>query len=649
MSSSEEEEIEDTMEVEASNPQEDGPSTPAAAPTTMAAPTLSKSWSIASAHVPIFTGGKVVPCHMQSASTNMDGNDDQGDNDEEENSATMIPCFLLPVNGDIAVVDAQRGVKLGSVRAGTGSLYSNNDDDDDEGIDADAITAYALSANQKILVTCTQNHLVRQYSCQATTAAATNAKADNHTLDETQPVNNNNPETTSITVQLQKTWGRSGHSLPVTEMEFHSSGVFVATASVDGSVRIWDVRGGHVTHIFRPLAGGSGGGSGRLSVTAIRWLDDISHLVIAIGRDDGSIAIHDLRDQDLKHVVVLRDHLSAITCMDWWWKGTSHDDAEEQQGASKVTYPSMFVTTSRDAVLNFWSIDQSATKQAKSKKAKTKKAKQATNGSKTVSAPVYRREQTIPLYEQVEGMVLLPDQDDDNALIVATAGSKGVVRLWKSYQADDGDISEPILSSEQPASQAYGEARGGYLGLVCMKTTNTTGQQMSSQNQLVVADGEHCLSFLSLDSSAEESLETERTIVGFNDEVLDLKVIPSLVDKASEPSSIVVATNSAQVRIFDLEHFSCHVLDGHTATVLCVDVSPCGRYIATSGKDKKMCIWQTESKKCVATAVGHTEAIGAAALSRKSGRSHEDAFALCTSRAVSLLLRGLTSLFCFAY
>lgn len=622
------------MEVEepSTNPEEDdlselAPAT-ATTPTAMAAPTLSKSWSIASAHVPIYTGGKVVPCHLQvtksssntASTTTTKSNDDNKDTSEEQNDAatTEISCLLLQVNGDIAIVDAERGIKLGSVRTGTVNPYNHNDDDDDDdGIDVDAISAYALSANQKTLVTCTQNQLVRQYTCQATTT--TTSSATGNADDDP----SNQSSTTAVAFQLQKTWGRSGHSLPVTDMQFHSSGVFVASASVDGSVRIWDVRGGHVTHIFRPLAGGSGGGSGRLSATSISWLDDISHLVIAIGRDDGSIAIHDLRDQDMKHVVVLRDHLSAVTCMDWWWKGSSHDDAEDQQ---HQRYPSMFVTTSRDAVLNFWSIDKhlsSTNKQnAKAKKGKNKKSKQATD-PKAITVPVYRREQTIPLYEQVEGMAILPDEDDDDsAIIVATAGSKGVVRLWKAYQADDGDISGPVLSAEQTTAQEYGEARGGYLGLSHMKSTtnsSNSGEGSVHQNQLVVADGEHCLSFLSLDTSADEALETARTIVGFNDEILDLRVIPSL-EKAAEPSSIVVATNSAQVRIFDLDNFSCHVLDGHTATVLCVDVSPCGRYIATSGKDKKMCIWHTESKKCVATAVGHTEAIGATALSKKAGR-----------------------------
>jgi U3 small nucleolar RNA-associated protein 13 len=145
------------------------------------------------------------------------------------------------------------------------------------------------------------------------------------------------------------------------------------------------------------------------------------------------------------------------------------------------------------------------------------------------------------------------------------------------------------------------------------------------REQLIVPDAEHNLSFLTVSSDKQmPSLALDRTIVGHNDEILDLKVIPSQV-AANESDSetvtrIAVATNSAQVRLFELGSFSCEVLDGHTATVLCVDVSPCGRYLATCGKDKTMRIWHLGSQRCVAVATGHTEAAGAVALSRKGGK-----------------------------
>jgi U3 small nucleolar RNA-associated protein 13 len=543
------------------------------------APTLSKSWAIEHAHVPIFTGGKICPFSLKH---------------EENLESLPVSCLFLPVKGDLAIVDALRGTKLGAIRESSGTLNRRSSaidehEDDDGGLDGDAITAYAFSNTQNILITCTQNHMLQQYTLKLSHDA------------------NDHPKT--VSVALEKTWGRSGHSLPVVDMEFHKSGVFVATASVDGTCRIFDLRGGHVTHIYRPLAGGSGGGSGRLSVTSIRWMDDTSHLVIAIGRDDGSIAIHDLRDKDMKRVVVLRDHLSAVTSMDWWWKSNTGTNREQSS-----FYPSVFVSAGRDAVINLWQLSDKQQSNKKTKKSKNQNSDMADAGG---GAPAYHRARTLPLYEEIEGMVLMPNEHDtneDGCMRIATAGSKGAVRLWMSKLNREGDISALEKIAEQPATQAYGKERGGHLRLGLM---NTQAQNMGMQ--LVVADSEHCLSFLSVSGRQDENLTTERTVVGFNDEVLDLKIIPSAAAN-SEASHIVVATNSAQVRIFDMDTFACHVLDGHTATVLCVDVSPCGRYIATCGKDNRMCLWHTESRKCIATAVGHTLAVGGAALSRKKGR-----------------------------
>jgi U3 small nucleolar RNA-associated protein 13 len=497
---------------------------------------LSKSWSIASAHVPTFSGGKVTHCYTHGGG---------GEREDEEKAFT--PFLLLPVEGDLALVDASRGTKLGTIR-GEDAI----EDGDDEGVDQEAISAYALAHNDQFVMTCTRNHMLRQYSVDTS---------------QNQPI------------KLYKSWGRSGHTLPVTLMEFHPSNIFLATASVDGTVRIWDVRGAYVTHVFRPLAGGEGG-SGRLSVTSLSWRNDVSQLVLAIGRDDGSMAIHDLRQAD--NVTVLRDHLSAVTCMDWW--------GEE-----------FFVSTGRDAILNLWRIVPEEEKKS------SKKKKKETSEEEQSPKVTYRRIQTIPVYEQVEGMVLMPNEQETNDMVLATAGSKGSVRIWKAT-VTPGRTPELSQVQQEPESQAFGDARGGYMGLF-LNQLATLGDDKSSVQELFIAvDAENNLSFLS------SKLTLDRTIVGHNDEILDLKVIPNTSTK------IVVATNSPQIRIFELGNFSCDILDGHTATVLTVEASPCGRYVASCGKDKTMRIWHLDSLKCVGVATGHTEAIGACGLSRQTGR-----------------------------
>lgn len=514
----------------------------AAAPTVTTA-LLSKSWSKTKSHIPTFTGGKVTmakTCHW----------------------------LLLPVQGDLAVVDATVGVQVGTLRGldpvGDGNTNDEDDGDDEEGLDREAITAYALDHTDRMIVTCTRNLLLQQYSLDPITGGTS----------------------------LVKTWCRAGHTLPVTCMSFHLSNVFLATGSVDGTVRIWDTRGAFVTHVFKPFQGGDGGGSGRLSVTAITWKQEMGQLLLAIARDDGSMAIHDLRQDNLNKVIILRDHVSAVTTMEWWGK-------------------EFFLSTGRDSILNLWRIVEIKEKEDHGKK----KGNKVKKSNPLVTPPMeYRRIQSIPVYEQVEGMVILPSHKHPHDLRVATAGGKGIIRLWKASVVT-GQTPQLELALEQPSSQAFGETRGGYMGLVlnhkAMVEEKTNNNTNNKQEKIIAVDAEHNLSFLS------SKLVTTRTIVGHNDEILDLKVLPGDHDHAN---SIVVATNSAQIRIFELDTFSCKVLDGHTATVLCVETSPCGRYIASCGKDKTVRLWRTQDLQCVGIGTGHTEPIGACGLSRKIGR-----------------------------
>ncbi|KAI2501438.1 hypothetical protein MHU86_13028 [Fragilaria crotonensis] len=506
----------------------------------IAAVTLSKSWSVTSAHVPTYTGGKIAHGRARGL-TNGDGGDDDDD---------VTPFLVLPVDGDLALVDARKGTKIRMLRQ---DAVATREDDDDEGMDGDAITAYALSSNDEMIITCSRNQLIRQYSLKHPTEV--------------------------------KTWSKSGHTLPVTLMKFHPSNIFVATASVDGSVRIWDVRGSFVTHVFRPYQGGESGGM--RSVTSLAWKShNVTQLIIAIGREDGSIAIHNLRDEKDENLMVLRDHMGSVTCLDW---SPNNDN--------------FFVSAGRDAVLNLWKLT-TVKDTPKAKKGKKKGSKDATPGP----SKMHQRIHTKPLYEQVEGMVVLKSKSSD--ILVATAGSKGSVRIWSAWWSTDNHSGFECIA-EQPPAQMFGEDKGGYMDL----TLNVRSQDDVSDAHLIVADAEHNLQFLSL--SEDQKLLSTRTIVGHNDEVLDLKLLPNGDDECTRA---VVATNSAQVRLFDLGTFSCEILNGHTATVLCVDVSPCGRYIATCGKDKTMRLWQASTCQCIGLATGHTEAIGATGLSRKIGR-----------------------------
>ena len=103
--------------------------------------------------------------------------------------------------------------------------------------------------------------------------------------------------------------------------------------------------------LLPPLVGGS----------ALTWCPHITQLWLAVARDDGSVAVHDLRAQsdDDGAVFQLMDHVGAVTSVAW-------NDTMD-----------FFFTAGRDSVINTWSIfpqqlhhGNSAAKHAKRRKLK---------------------------------------------------------------------------------------------------------------------------------------------------------------------------------------------------------------------------------------------------------------------------------------
>ena len=141
--------------------------------------------------------------------------------------------------------------------------------------------------------------------------------------------------------------------------------------------------------------------------------------------------------------------------------------------------------------------------------------------------------------------------------------------------------------------------------------------------ELIVVDAEHNLTLISA-----LFFSVKNTFVGHNHEILDLRVnpVPASSNDADEDDDgsakstcqrTAVATKIAQVRLFHLGTFSCQVLDGHTDTVLVLEVSLFGRFLVSCGKDKMMRLWHMRQQ--VHRHYFWTyEAIGATALSRKA-------------------------------
>ncbi|CAH0477034.1 unnamed protein product [Peronospora belbahrii] len=345
------------------------------------------------------------------------------------------------------------------------------------------------------------------------------------------------------------------HDTPVLSMGFDPSGTLLATGGSDRTVKVFDVDKGFCTHNFRGHSG---------IVTLVQFHPDAARLSLVSASDDTTVRVWDLYTQ--KQVACIQDHMSLVTSV-----------AFSEDGYTMLT-------AGRDKVVNFWNLrDQ-------------------------------RLSKTVVVHEAVEGLVVLPSTFkcvthaasgkslDAKAIHFVSAGEKGVLRLWRS----SGNACEILFTQKSDASSAL-----TYTDMLLSATRREVVVVSSEQNFLVF----------------DENLTRRTQIIGFNDDILNLKYIPK-ADASGAPSDVlVVATNSEQIRLVNRNTLSCELLSGHADIVMALEVSPDGRWLVSASKDRTALLWDlrpTGGKKmgktlprCIAKCVGHTEALGAIAISQR--------------------------------
>lgn len=214
---------------------------------------------------------------------------------------------------------------------------------------------------------------------------------------------------------------------------------------------------------------------------------------------------------------------------------------------------------------------------------------------------------TVPVYESVEVVLLLPNysnligrDEDAESLRFITAGSKGILRVW------DAATARCVYTQELPhiGQKASGEDADEHSLTHCLL--------VDSLEEIVTVNAEHSIVMYDL-----HNLDVKKQFVGYNDEVLDVKFL-GLSD-----SHIVVATNSPQLKVYELATSNCQILYGHTETVLALDVFKKGLTFASCAKDRTVRVWRmdktTGKVACVAAGEGHSNSVGAIACSRMKG------------------------------
>lgn len=355
----------------------------------------------------------------------------------------------------------------------------------------------------------------------------------------------------------------------------------MATGGGDGSVKVWDIEKGFVTHNLK--------GHGSLISSLKFWGDyGSSQWWLASASDiDYKIRVWDLVKS--RSIATLTMHDSVVRALDF-----SHDGK-------------MLISGGRDKVINVWNINS---------KTQTNDREEGDKKKQNVIVK-FHHQVTIPALDPVECLgffapgVLTTDPTEQ---IIYSGGEKGITNIWS------------LKDMKRLSTKAH-------------RLEDST-EETSIQQMIYSPDRNILLNVLSDDTLLEiplvsTELQVRRRIGGNHGEIIDCVFLGDnftnevLGETQDEEQYLAIATNSPEVRILKQTGLSHTVLSGHKDIVLAIDRSVDGCWLATAGKDGQAKLWNLQSliqhssgtlidsfEESFCTFSGHVSSIGAIALPR---------------------------------
>ncbi|KAF8443603.1 WD40-repeat-containing domain protein [Terfezia claveryi] len=332
--------------------------------------------------------------------------------------------LVTTLDEDVLIVDYESGDELARMEG-----------------DGESVTTLALNPQATLLAICSRSQNMRIYSLVCTPPT----------------------HTTKATVAATLLRSVKAHSAPVHIAETDSTGTLLATGGTEGLVKVWDMKGGFVTHNFR----GHGGvisalkfysptlGDGKTGPAASGWK-------LASGADDTKIRVWDLLKR--RCVAVLESHVSVVRGLDW------SDDGR------------VLVSGSRDKVVCLWDTKS------------------------------WKLRNTIPVLEEVETVGFLApgalkgyaNGKADDTQVIYAGGQRNHIRLWDSS------------SGKEITTQSTTETTYSITDIIYNKAHSNLVSIHSDQAILI-----HCLTIF------PSPLPILRTLTGNLGEVIDAQFLTS--------------------------------------------------------------------------------------------------------------------------
>ncbi|CAO1348795.1 unnamed protein product [Diamesa hyperborea] len=394
------------------------------------------------------------------------------------------------------------------------------------------------------------------------------------------------------TLEVERTIAATGEETSSDDIIYtfilSSGDQLLVTAHRSGLLKLWDFATGEVQKSWKSLHQGP-----------ISYLDYCENTdLVASGGSDSSVRIWDFKNQSCRGtlrggqgvVSVIKFHPGAfsntvLAAADdaniLAWNYETREVTKKFAGhISKVTSISFhksqkyFVSSSRDKVLILWDYENE------------------------------KQMRTIPVYEGIESSLVLPyglvlpngiKLDDESKVYVACAGEEGVVKVWLA--------NESKLLFKQTNSIISKSAEDGGLAITQMFWNEKVSQiaLVSSDHNIIVHD--------------LATFSCKKQLIGFTDEILDLVLL------GKKNQYLAMATNSNDIKVYDLETMNSKILRGHTDIVLAL--SQYKNYLLSSGKDYSIRLWKIDydnfSFECIGVGTKHTGAVGSVDFSKVSG------------------------------
>jgi U3 small nucleolar RNA-associated protein 13 len=406
---------------------------------------------------------------------------------------------------------------------------------------------------------------------------------------------------------------KAAHALPVLDLSFSPSGGEIASCAADKAVVVYSVRrSGVVTHRFAPSPAAPQKGGHKSRVVRLFWHPSVARAQLVSCAEDGEMRLWSLRDSTS---ALLSNHMSQVV------------------GVAFTRDGDRLISGGRDKVINVWDVSVPPIAAA--------------------GGPVHAAHlRTLPVYESIEGVTVLqsrpscvpaPKDSKSSAnkagaggaapakeVYFVTAGSKGVLRTWALSTLECVHEEALPTAAAPPGAVAAASADESSLTLAQRNAAKYIANQVAHllhvpAQKVAEAGAANALPERLIAVTAEQNLyvytasnmKRTKLLLGFNDEIIDIRAHPN-------NTHAILASNSSQVRVIQLDTFEAALLSGHSDTVLAIDVSPCGQFVVSSSKDTTVRFWRLGfaaadgdvTSECIGIGEGHTESVGCVSFSK---------------------------------